>query len=175
VRDWPRRSWLEAEPEIVEREKLAMTEQAPDMQWQEDLWWRGERRVGWVGEPPVWPAARSRPRGLSELLAGRRLKLAVFYPEAFPMVPPELLPIEPEVPIVRRTLQKWHVMGDGTLCLIQEADDWQPESSAAELVVKAAGWFIEYLLVEAEDLDEMSERGILSDPDMDEYVVRHAP
>ena len=46
-------------------------------------------------------------------------------------------------------MHTWHVNGDGSLCLMQAADDWQPEDTAADLVRKACGWFVEYLLVEA--------------------------
>ena len=44
------------------------------------------------------------------------------------MVAPDLYPLDPDVPIERRTQHRWHVNGDGSLCLMQAADDWQPEN-----------------------------------------------
>jgi hypothetical protein len=84
-----------------------------------------------------------------------------------PTVAPDLYPIDPEVPIDRRTQHKWHVNGDGSLCLMQAADVWQPENTAADLVRKAAGWYIEYLLVDGGDLDHMTERGIYISDEID--------
>jgi hypothetical protein len=110
------------------------------------------------------------PTGVRALLGDARLKLQVLYPEAFPMVAPALLPLAPQVPITRRTLHTWHVNGDGTLCLMQRADDWQPTDTAADLVRKAAGWFIEYRLIETERRERMTESGIFADAALDELL-----
>lgn len=148
-----------------------MAQHAPEMTWAESLDFRSRPVVGWAGQAPVWAGERSKPAGVDELLVGQQLGLVVLYPEAFPMVPPVLLPLYPEVPIERRTLHKWHVNGDGTLCLLQAAEDWQPTDTAADLVRKASGWFIEYLLLEAERIDAMTERGILSDTSLDSKLA----
>jgi hypothetical protein len=160
-------SWTVAEVGRVEYEKESMAARAPDMRWVEELIYHGRRAVGWRGSAPDWAADRGKPTGVDALLAGRRLELLLFYPEAFPMVPPALVPLDPEVPMGRRTLSRWHVLGDGSLCLIQAAEDWQPEHTAADLVRKASGWFIEYLLLEAGRIDRMTERGLFEDTSLD--------
>jgi hypothetical protein len=157
-------SWLAAEPEIAERERTAMDLAAPELQWREDLTWRdGREACGWVGPAPQWAADRACPAGVAELLGTRRLELKVVYPEAFPAVPAELFPVDPEVPLERRTLGQWHVNGNGSLCLMQAAADWQPTDTAADLVRKASGWLIEYLLLEAGAIESMSVRGLFAD------------
>jgi ubiquitin-protein ligase len=171
VPELKQQSWIEAEPGLLEREQSEMAKHAPEMSWREDLEYLMRPVVGWVGKAPAWSAERMKPAGVDELLAGRQLELTVFYPEGFPMASPTLLPLDPEVPIERRTLHRWHVNGDGTLCLIQRADDWQPTDTAADLVRKASGWFIEYLLVEGGRREAMTERGIFEDAAVDELLA----
>jgi hypothetical protein len=142
------------------------------MVWHHALEWpRGRVGTGWEGLTPAWGAQRPEPAGVKELLAGRRLRLRVLYPEGFPMVPPDLYPLDPDVPIDRRTQNRWHVNGDGSLCTVQAAEDWQPENTAADLVRKASCWFVEYLLVDAGDLDSMTQRGIYSDESVDALLA----
>jgi hypothetical protein len=166
-------SWVDAEPGLVDRERREMAEVAPELEWREDLTWRqGQRAYGWEGLAPVWAADRPKPHGVDELLAGRRLKLQIIYPEAFPSVPPSLIPEDPDVPVERRTLSSWHVNGDGSLCLLRTAEDWQPTDTAAALVRKASGWLIEYLLMDAGEIERMTEQGIFSDTALDEILAR---
>jgi hypothetical protein len=175
VRDRPPESWVVAEPLIVGREKAEMADHAPDMVWRDDLEWLGGRPAcGWEGSAPAWAADRAKPTGVHELLAGRRLNLLVIYPEAFPSVPPSLFPVDPDVPLDRRTQHRWHVNGDGSICLMQAAGDWHPMNSAADLVRKAAGWFIEYLLMQAGEIEDMSERGLFDEESLDEIIGKHA-
>lgn len=87
------------------------------------------------------------------------------------MTAPRLYPREPEIPMERRTQHRWHVNGDGSLCLMQAADDWQPTHTAADLVCKSAGWFIEYLLVDQGELDAMTTRGIYVSTDVDALLA----
>ena len=148
---------------------------APGMAWREDLLWPDGRPArGWVGTVPRWAADREKPAGVDELLDGRQLELTILYPEAFPAVPPALFPVDPEVPLDRRTLHQWHVNGNGSLCLMQAADDWQLTDTAADLLRKAAGWFIEYLLVEAGEIDAMTLAGIFNSSELDEILATHA-
>lgn len=168
----PRVSWVEAEAERLKHEQEVMRAQCPDMEWASDLSWpSGRQGVGWIGLAPTWSPERDPPPGLDKLLDGHRLRLRALYPEAFPMVAPDLYPDEPHVPLERRTMHKWHVNGDGSLCLMQAADDWQPEDTAADLVCKASGWFIEYLLVDAGHREAMTERGIYLDTHLDELIA----
>ena len=170
--DLPRISWFDAEPARVDSEKAEMQRWAPDMEWGTELTWPdGRRGAGWEGFAPAWGADRFEPAGIAKLLDGRRLRLRVICPEAFPMVAPDLYPIDPEVPIDRRTQHRWHVNGDGSLCMMQAADDWQPDNAAADLVRKAAGWFIEYVLVDAGDLDTMTTRGIYVSDEIDALLA----
>ena len=71
----------------------------------------------------------------------------------------------------RRTQNRWHVNGDGSLCTVQAAEDWQPRHTAADLVRKASCWLVEYLLVDAGDLDAMTKRGIYSDESVDALLA----
>jgi hypothetical protein len=170
--DLPRISWLEAEAKRVEREQAEMERWCPGMQWRTDLTWAdGRHGAGWEGLAPTWGSDRPQPAGVGQMLDGRQLRLRVLCPEAFPMVPPDLYPIHPEVPISRRTQHRWHVNGDGSLCMMQAAGDWQPTDSAADLVRKAAGWFIEYLLVDAGDLAVMTRRGIYVSDEIDALLA----
>lgn len=166
-------SWTVAEPGLVDREREAMAEHAPDMVWRDDLRWRNRPMVGWEGRAPAWVGDRDQPPGVEELLDGRRLELRVFYPEAFPAVPAILEPVHPEVPLERRTLNQWHVNGDGSLCLMQAADDWDLTDTAADLVRKASGWFIEYLLADAEKIDRMTQQGVLIDTSLDATLAEY--
>jgi hypothetical protein len=149
-----------------------MATHCPDLVWADPLIWpTGRRGAGWQGLAPAWAAERASPLGLDTLLAGRRLRLRVLYPEGFPMVPPDLYPLDPDVPIERRTEHRWHVSGDGALCLLQAVQDWQPNATAADLVCKAAGWFIEYLLVEGGHVDAMTERGVYCSTELDARIA----
>jgi hypothetical protein len=168
-------SWVEAEPERMAAERGAMAVTAPDLTWRDDLLWPGGRLAyGWLGQAPVWAADRPKPPGIDELLDGRRLEVAVLYPEAFPAVPPALFPQDPKIPLERRTQHRWHVNGDGSLCLMQTVDDWQLTATAADLVRKASGWFIEYLLVDREEVEAMTERGIFLDTSLDDMLAKLA-
>lgn len=142
-----------------------MAELAPEMVWLPD-----RSAGGWEGLAPAWPAPRPAPDGLERLLAGRRLKVGVFYTQAFPSVEPRLVPLDPEPPLERRILHSWHLNGDGTLCLLRTADLWTGRETAADLVVKASGWFIEYLLMERDAIQRMSESGIYDDDSRDETI-----
>jgi hypothetical protein len=54
---------------------------------------------------------------------------------------------------------------------VQAAEDWQPDGTAAHLVHKASCWFVEYLLVDAGDLNAMTQRGIYSDESVDALLA----
>jgi hypothetical protein len=172
-------SWTEAEPARREREHEAMAALTGELVWRDNLRHRGRMWSGWAGPVPAWAAERAAPLGMDELLADRRLHLFVLYPEGFPMIPPWLVPVndggEPLVEPAYRTMHEWHVMGDGSLCLLQTAVDWHPNNTAAELVVEASGWFVEYLLMRDDKIKQMTERGIGVDTSLDEIIASYRP
>jgi hypothetical protein len=163
--DWPRESWLDAEPDRVSREREEMEAVAPDMEWLQD-----EPAGGWEGLAPVWPFERPAPRGLDVLLGDRRLRVRVSYSQGYPMVEPKLFPLDPDPPRDRRIVHSWHLNGDGTLCLLQTADAWTGRDAAADLVAKASGWFVEYLLRERGVIEAMTENGIHGDDSLDARI-----
>jgi hypothetical protein len=162
---YPRESWLAAEPERLARERAAMAEVAAEMEWLD------EPLGGWEGRAPMWPFPRPAPAGLDFLLDGGRLRLRVEYSPAFPMVEPRLVPVDPEPPAFHRTDHRWHLNGDGSLCLLQTADTWSGRETAADLLVKASGWFIEYLLLERGLIEGMTENGIYTDDSLDGLIA----
>ena len=143
---------------------------APGLVWVDD-----DPAGGWLGVAPPWPFARREPEQLEEFLAGRRLRIRVEYSQAHPVVEPAVWPVEPEPNPLYRTQQDWHVNGDGSLCLLQEAQDWNPTDTAADLVVKAAGWFLEYLLMEQGRIAAMSTSGIATDDSLDALLTPAPP
>ncbi len=86
------------------------------------------------------------------------------------MVPPDLFPLDPEPGIETRTDHRWHVNGDGSLCMMQNAADWHPSETAADLVAKSAGWFAEYLLMKDRRITAMTERGLAEDRSLDGLI-----
>lgn len=159
-------SWTVAEPGALAREQYAVSEVAPDLDW-----WENDGACGWSGQAPVWPLERNQPLGLGRYLGGRRLTIDVVYSAAHPMAPPKIWPVDPEPEFLARTQHRWHVNGDGSLCLLQAADDWDGQGTAADLVVKAAGWFLEYLLLSDGVIDAMTESGIVSDASLDRHFT----
>jgi hypothetical protein len=165
MRDRARQTWIEAEPKRAAREREAMAEVAPEMAWLD-----GEPAGGWQGLAPKWPINRPEPLGLDNFLGGQRLRVHVEYSQGYPMVAPTLIPLDPEPPVERRIVHAWHVNGDGSLCLLQTADQWTGRETAAELVAKASGWFIGYLLFDRGAITTMTECGLHVDTSLDELI-----
>jgi hypothetical protein len=162
VIDRPRISWHEAEVGRLDAEQSAMRVAAPQLVWDGTLW---------RGLVPVWPFDRDAPARLDQFLGDRRLTLEVAYYEAYPMVPPRFTPLDPDPDIRVRTVHAWHVNGDGSLCLFQNADDWDPRVLAAGLMPKASGWFLEYLLLIDGRIDSMTINGIANDDALDHLLT----
>lgn len=164
--------WFEAEPERLSRELEAMAEVAPELEWNADLtrpgWLDGG---GWYGLAPRWPFDRPAPPELDAFLGGQRLEIAVICRQSHPAVEPIVYPLDPEPGLEYRTQHAWHVSGDGSLCLTQRAYDWTGDEMTAELVVKAAGWLVEYLLVSRGVRDDMTEVGIGVRGDLDHLIT----
>jgi hypothetical protein len=173
--DLARQSWVDAEPTRAQREREAMAAVAPELVWRDDLERHGHPQLkGWEGIVPIWAAQRPMPRGVPELLGDARLRVQVIYREGFPMVAPVVVPIAPDIPLAHRTQHRWHVNGDGSLCLMQAAGDWHPNETAADLVAKAAGWFIEYQLMLAERIEQMTLHGIYTCTELDDTIASYA-
>lgn len=160
------RTWWTEEPALLRKEHDAMAVVAPD------LTWTGKGAGSWEGPVPAWPFERPAPPGLDALLAGRRLRVLVAYGHAFPMTTPVVWAIYPEPSIEQRTEHAWHVNGDGSLCLLEAAAAWTGREAAAELVAKAAGWFIEYLLMCRGLIASMTNVGLAADPSVDAIISR---
>lgn len=169
MEEWQRESWLDAEPDRARVERTEMERVAPEMEWLADA-----SAGGWEGLAPIWPFDRPAPPGLGALLGDRRLRLLVFYSQAHPMVEPKLFPVDPDPPRHHRTLHEWHLNGDGSLCLLQTADAWTGRDTAADLVAKASGWFIEYLLRERGAIEALTESGIHTDASLDAKITELA-
>lgn len=161
-----RLSWFDDDPARLQRELDAMPAVAPAL-----VWTGGH----WAGELPLWPMERPEPATLREYVGDRRFRVEVHYFESFPMVAPRFIPIEPEPEIAVWTMHRWHVSGDGSLCLFQNFIDWDPSGTAADLVPKAAGWFLEYLLMEDGAIEHMTVNGIATNDSHDHLFVARGP
>ncbi len=157
-------TWWEALPDRLELELAAMSEAAPDLEWFPD-------RGVWQGHLPLWPFARALPNELEAFTTGRRFAVEVQPVQAHPAVAPKYWPLDPEPELVERTQQRWHVNGDGSLCLFQRSVDWSGEEPCAALVPKASGWFLEYLLMKSGSIEAMTVNGIVNDDRLDSLMV----
>jgi hypothetical protein len=160
--------WAEAEPARFAAEKAAMQLVAPDLAWDSTA-------ACWEGYAPRWPFDRSPPLRLREYLAGRSFRIRVEYSEAFPMVAPFIWPLDPRPDPRYWTDHDWHLNGDGTLCLLQSASDWDGVGTAGDLVAKASGWFLEHLLMEDGRIEHMAIHGIANDPVFDLLLTDTEP
>lgn len=159
--------WHEAHPDRLARELEAMSAY-PNLVWDKNLTRLGhDDSGGWAGLLPTWPFKRPGPPELEEFLAGATLEAVILCLQAHPAVKPRVYPTDPEPDLRVRTMNAWHVAGDGSLCLSQRAYDWDGSETAAELVPKAAGWFLEYLLLDRGHVDAMTEVGIVADDQLD--------
>jgi hypothetical protein len=140
------------------------------MRWAEEL-----PDKGWEGEVPLWPFERPVPPDLEDFVGGQRLDLRIAYLQAHPIVAPTLYPLSPETDPSMWTLHRWHLNGDGSLCLFQDATTWTPDATAADLIAKAASWFLEFVLVSGGFLEAMTERGIIVDDTLDHLFVIDRP
>ncbi|MEZ0108760.1 hypothetical protein ABH920_002761 [Catenulispora sp. EB89] len=158
------RTWWQEEPALLLRETVAMATLAPDLHWQ-------PQGAGlWQGSAPWWPFDRPAPAGLDALSSGRTLKVQVAYGHGFPVAAPSIWALDPEPQLAHRLNHAWHVNGDGSLCLLASPAVWSGREPAAELVAKAVGWFIEYLLLSRGLIEAMTNTGIGADPSLDTLI-----
>jgi hypothetical protein len=158
-------TWWQCEPRRLARDRAEISERFPGLE-------RHGRGAGaWVGRLHRWPFARSEPPRLVDLIGFDGLKVEVEYGHAYPMVAPLIRPLDPEPGLLERTNHKWHVMGDGSLCLLQDDAAWTGRESIVGLLLKAAGWRVEYALMKADLIDAMTLRGIVDDDQLDHLVA----
>jgi hypothetical protein len=137
-----------------------------------ELTWEATGSGMLAGQLPTWPLDRQAPAGLDDLLEGRGMTVEVVFGHAYPMVCPAVKPVDPAVPYDRWTQHKWHVNGNGTLCLLQSAQAWDPQTPLTDVLRKSAGWYVEYRLLEAGAIDAMSTSGVVSDDSYDPLVAK---
>ena len=84
-------------------------------------------------------------------------EIIVWYPQAFPAIPPKVLLISPEIgdDEVGHT---WHRWRNGEICFVQPSR-WNPATTADEVISKVAEWYFNYTAKKAGLIDEMSDVG----------------
>jgi len=158
----PTRSWWQDDPARMTTERAAMAVAAPEL-----AWLTSEPSGGWQGTVPLWPFGRPQPQGLTALVGGQPLEVQIVCGHAFPMVEPEVQPLSVEIPFQVLGWTSWHVAPGGTLCLLQEAVQWDPSSAAANLIPKISGWHVEFWLMKGGHIEAMTECGIAEDDSLD--------
>ncbi len=163
-------SWMERDPARLARDQREVHDFTPSLEYISPSH-EGSLHGGWIGQIPCWPFERSRPAALGDLLGQSELEIYLSYSSAHPMVPPVIYPLNPTPTFWERTQSAWHVAPDGSLCLLQSLGGWQPEASIVDLLLKAAGWRIEYALMKSGSINQMSVNGIVSDPSYDHLIA----
>lgn len=161
-------SWYDQDPLRLQRDKEEVAHCAPGLGFLEAS--PLLPHAGWKGRIPSWPFERQRPKNLDRWIPEGGLQVEIHYTAAYPMTPPQIIPVSPEPELVERSQAVWHVLPDGGLCLFQSAGQWQPEASLSDLLLKAAGWRLEYALMKHGRIERMSESGIVSAPEYDHFL-----
>lgn len=168
--------WTEAEPDVLSSDQTDIAAFAPGLTYRPpsvDAAGGVHDHGGWTGRLPVWPFDRPEPDGL-HILVGEGAEIVMLYSAAHPMVPPRIYVADPEPRIEERTQHRWHVAPGGALCLLQTVNDWTPQTSPVELLLKAAGWRIEYALMKAGVVEAMTTNGIVTDASRDHLISEAA-
>ncbi|MEV7886915.1 hypothetical protein ACWD3I_29300 [Streptomyces sp. NPDC002817] len=159
-------SWWACEPRRLHRDREEITARFPDLEWNDE----GAGR--WDGKLPRWPFDRPEPAHLTSWIGDEGLLLRVQYSHAYPMVAPRLVPLDPLPEPIEWTQTRWHVNGDATLCLLREAALWTGRDSIIDLLLKAAGWRVEYALMKHNVIERMSDNGIVDDDRFDHLLTQ---
>lgn len=157
------RTWWEDDPDRLDQELQDVQRVAPLLRWS------GKGAGHFEGPLPLWPFSRAAPEGLTDLLDPFLVR--VEYGHAFPAAPPQVLPLIPRPDITIRGFTQYHVLPNGRLCLLRDADQWYPWSNTSELLLKASGWAIEYALLGAGAISHLSMSGIVSDSSHDVCIA----
>lgn len=158
--------WWHHEPGRLAEDRRQLQSRFPALTWS-----TAENGL-WIGDLPMWPFDRDPPQDLDLLLGGRGLQAIVRCGQAYPAAPPSVIPLEPEPEIEERTQQRWHVNGNGSLCLFQNEAVWNTRGTLVDVLLKAAGWRIEYALMKTGLIDTMTINGIVTDPALDDTIAK---
>ena len=156
-------SWWEVDPTRRDLELADVHSVAPD------LVWTGTGAGQFRGSLPRWPFKRPFPPNLGGLVPNG-LEVMVRYGQAFPAAPPMIFAVDPEPDRSLRGFSRFHLLPNGALCLLRDADQWTPRDQTSELLLKASGWLIEYQLLQHGRITALSERGIVEDASFDHLV-----
>jgi len=159
-------TWWECEPKRLVRDLNEVGEAFPELTWVPE----GAGR--WEGRLPRWPFDRPEPTRLSELIGNDGMPVTVRYGHAYPMVPPSIFPLDPVPELDEYNWTRFHVLGDGSLCLLQDSSIWTGRESVVDLLLKAVGWRVEYALLKSGVIGHMTVNGIVSDSSSDHLVTQ---
>lgn len=161
--------WWQAEPGRLERDRRAIATRFTGLTWNDPP--EAIRGAGgWFGRLPLWPFDRTKPAELARVGAGLLVQLV--YPQAYPVLAPAIYPMGPQPEVMQLTDHRWHLNGDGSLCLLRSADQWNARDGVADLLIKAAAWRIEYALMRAGLIEAMTETGIVSTAASDSLIAQ---
>lgn len=165
--------WMDQDSARLARDKVELAGFAPQLRYEEPTSDPQTHGI-WRGVIPRWPFLRPEPEGLETLLGRDDFEVAIVYPSAYPMTPPVFFPLSVTPEPYEQSQAIWHVAPGGSLCLLQSTGGWIPEASIIDLVQKAAGWRVEYALMKAGVIEQMTTNGIVSDPSHDALVTQAA-
>jgi len=161
-------TWWACEARRLRRDHDEITARFPDLVW-------NDAGAGtWEGRLPRWPFNRPEPEHLTTWIGDEGLLLRLEYSQAYPMVAPRLVPLDPLPEPFEWTQHRWHVNGDASLCLLRD-DVWTGRESVVDLLLKAAGWRIEYALMKRQTIEQMTGSGIVTDHSLDHFLAQPLP
>ncbi|WGD38718.1 hypothetical protein [Streptomyces cathayae] len=161
-------AWWECEPRRLRRDREEIPAHFPDLVFSD------EGAGSWEGTLPRWPFGRPEPTHLTDWIGESGLRLRLAYSQAYPMVAPRIIPLDPLPAPFEWTQHIWHVNGDASLCLLQD-DVWTGRETVVDLLLKAAGWRIEYALMKYQAIEEMTGSGIVTDHRLDHFLAQPPP
>ncbi|UFQ99828.1 hypothetical protein KBP30_00625 [Streptomyces sp. Go40/10] len=158
-------TWWECEPRRLRRDMEEISARFPRLAFSD------EGAGSWEGMLPRWPFDRPEPAHLTDWIGEHGLRLRLEYGHAYPMVAPRIFPLDPLPEPWEWTQHRWHVNGDASLCLLRD-DIWTGRESVVDLLLKAAGWRIEYALMKHQTIEDMTGSGIVTDHCLDHFLAQ---
>ena len=111
-----------------------------------------EGKLAWEGEVNLIP----------EGIEAVPLKVRLIYPDGFPIIPPKVYPLEPELP-KEMWGHKWHRWEDGNLCYLQPKL-WNVRYTTVDVVEKIEIWYFNFLAFLFKLIDKMPDEGMADVP-----------